>query len=98
MPASDYPAHELQPRNLSKHEIKNAHEVVYDFFTMSHMPEHREQLTQLFDLMVTGNYNRILTRRERSDIVYYFRRLEKMIEAVYVLNGQWEKVYTGKKE
>ncbi|MEO8403132.1 MAG: hypothetical protein ABI480_01000 [Chitinophagaceae bacterium] len=99
MPVSDYPAHELQPRNLTKYEIANPHEVVYDFFSMSHLPEHREQLTQVFDLLATGSYNsKLLNRKERSDLVYFFRRLEKMIEAVHIMNGEWEKVYEGEKD
>jgi hypothetical protein len=90
MPLQDYPAWELKPRKLSREEMENPMQVVHEFFSYGHLPEIRDQLWDLLKTTVTGNYCKMLTRRERSDLVYFYERLEKLIEAVHVLDNQHE--------
>jgi hypothetical protein len=84
MPISDYPAHVLEPRHLTKEEIENPYDLVSEFFSFGHLPEQRAYLTLLFDIAITGNY-RILSRREKSDLVYFYHWLEKALEALHLL-------------
>jgi hypothetical protein len=86
MPLQDYPVWELKPRKLSREEMENPMLVIHDFFSYGHLPEIRYQLWDLLKTAVTGNYCKLLTRRERSDMVYFYERLEKVIEAIHLLS------------
>ena len=87
MPLDDYAPYELKPRHLSKEEAADPMQVVHDFFSYGHIPEIREQLWELLKTTVTGNYSKILTRQERSDMVYFYERLQKVIEAIHILHA-----------
>jgi len=91
MPLQDYPSWELKPRKLSREERENPLEVVRDFFSYGHLPEIREQLWELLKTTVTGNYSKMLTRQERSNMLYFYERLEKLIEAVHMISQEEEK-------
>lgn len=88
MPLQDYPYWELKPRKLSREEMENPLQVVHDFFSYSHLPSIREQLWELLKTTVTGNYCKSLTGRERNDLIFFYEKLEKLIEAAHVLAVQ----------
>lgn len=88
MPLSDYPYWELKPRKLTKEEMENPMQVLHDFYSYSHLPAIREQLWELLRATVTGNYCSSLTRRERCDLLFFYEKLEKVIEATHVLTVQ----------
>jgi hypothetical protein len=86
MPLQDYPAWELKPRKLSFEEMEKPITVIHDFFSYGHLPEIREQLWELLKTTVAGNYCKILDRRERSNMLYFYEQLEKLVEAVHILH------------
>jgi len=50
------------------------------------LPEIREQLWDFLKATVTSNYNKLLSRRERSDMMYFYERLTKVLEAVHLVH------------
>jgi hypothetical protein len=86
MPLQDYPSRELEPRKLSREEVEDPLLVISDFFTYAHLPEIREQLWEMLKTTVTGGYCHVLNRRERADLVHFYEKLEKLIEAAHLLH------------
>jgi hypothetical protein len=85
MSAQDYPSWEVKPHSLTREEVENPLLVFHEFFSFGHMPDIREQMWELLKALVTGNYCRLLTRRERSDMVYFYEKLEKLVEAAHIV-------------
>lgn len=85
MPLQDYPSWELKPRKLSPEETEDPLLVIQDFFTYAHLPEIREQLWEMLKTMVTGGYCHVLKRQERADLMHFYEKLEKLIEAAHLL-------------
>lgn len=86
MPLHDYPSWELKPRLLSREETEDPIQVIHDFFNYAHLPEIREQLWQMLKAAVTGDYCSVMNQRERSDLVHFYERLGKLIEAAHLLH------------
>jgi hypothetical protein len=87
MPLQDYPTAEFSPRKLSKEEIENPRMVIENFFDFAHLPQIRKMYWELLKVMVCGNWNS-LDKPERTDMVYFFEKLEKIIEAVHIIFKQ----------
>ena len=86
MPLADYPPAELEPRKLTKEQIVNPIEVLHNFFDFVHLPEAREHLWELLKTTLTGNYCKTLTRSERSNLIYFYEQLEKLLEASHLIH------------
>ena len=91
MPLEDYRPAQLEPQKLSKEEIANPVQVIHNFFTNDHFPEVKNQLWCLLKTTVTGEYCGVLTRKERSDLLYFYEQLEKLVEATHVIHRQQKK-------
>jgi hypothetical protein len=85
MPINDYDLWELKPRNLTLAQREDPMLVIQDFFDYAHLPEARQQLWEMLKTIVTGNFPRTLNRRERTDLVYFYEQLEKLVEAAHLL-------------
>jgi len=85
MKSSDYPKSEWQPRLLSQEEVNEPEQVLVSFFDMANLPEARELLSLWLEATVTGSYNKKLTRRERNDIFFFYRQVEKLVEAAHLV-------------
>jgi hypothetical protein len=85
MRKEDYLAHEFLPRHLSKEQIADPYGVINDFFSMDFLPAHRRDLASLLKMTVTGDFNKMLNRKERSDLVYFHSWLEKVLEALHII-------------
>jgi hypothetical protein len=90
MPLSEYRPCELEPQKLTSIEIENPIMVIHSFFDFGHIPEIRMLMWDLLKTTVTGNYNRTLSRRERSDMVYFYERLEKLVEAAHLVHVSYK--------
>jgi len=88
MPLQDYPSWELKPRHLHGEELENPVKVIHDFYSYCHLPEIRRKLWELLKTAVTGDYSRALSGKERSDLVYFYEQLEKLIEGTHVIHLQ----------
>lgn len=85
MPLESYHPCELHPRELTADQISNPLLVLSEFFDFAHLPQHRQELKQLVEIVVTGSYSR-LSIEERGDVIYYFRLFEKLIEAAHLIH------------
>lgn len=76
----------FQPQKLSATEIANPYLVVYELFDYAHVPEIKEILLNWLKATVTGNYNQHLTRRERAELVFFFEKMERLVEAAHLIH------------
>ena len=87
MALKDYTNTELAPRKLEKEEIKDPMLVLDAFFDYAHLPQVREMLWTLLKTTVTSSYHK-QTVVERCDQVYFFERIEQLIEAAYIIHAR----------
>ncbi len=83
--SSKHPTPEMHPRKLSKQEMKDPYLVIEDFFNYAHLPQVREKLWQWFETTVTGNFSKQLSGRERSNMVFFYKQIEKLVEAAHII-------------
>ncbi len=73
---------------LSEEEISNPSLVIHELFDWAHFWQIRPILWDLFKATITGSYSNRYTKKERFDIVTLYEHIEKLIEAVHVINEQ----------
>ena len=83
--SSKPPSPEMHPRKLSKQEMKDPHLVIEDFFNYAHLPQVRDKLCQWFETTVTGNFSKQLSGRERSNMVFFYKQIERLVEAAHII-------------
>lgn len=85
MRLNDYQeAWEMKPRKLSIEEIEQPEAVIAEFFQYAHLPQVRYYLWELMKTAVTGSFPH-LKFRERTNLLYFYEQLEKLIESVHVM-------------
>ncbi len=72
---------------LSKEEISDPYLVLEELFDFAHLPQLRSMLWDWLKATVTGGYNKSLSSRERENILLLYEKVEKLIEAAHVLQG-----------
>ncbi len=87
MPLHDYPPAALHPCRLSREEAEDPYAVIQELFTYVHLPQAREQLWELLKTTVTGTWHQ-QKPKERSAILYFYEKLEKLIEAAHLIHEQ----------
>jgi len=87
MPIEDFPPTEFVPQRLTKEEIENPYKVIYSLFDFAHLPQIREILWDILKTIVSGNWNS-LSIEDRSDTLYFFEKLGKLIEAAHIIHQQ----------
>ena len=78
----------FQPRHLSQEEIANPYLVIHELFTYGDLPELQEQLWILLRAAATGDFNEVLTKLEQSNLFSFYELLEKLVEALYLIDMQ----------
>ncbi len=73
---------------LSEEELNNPFIVIHELFDWAHFWQIRPILWDLFKATITGSYSKRYTKKERFDIVTLYEHIEKLIEAVHVINEQ----------
>jgi hypothetical protein len=92
MPAALNLPDKLAPCKLTDDERLHPWLVIHNFFDYSDLPAIRENLWELFKVLVTGGYVKSsFSYRNRKDIVYFYEHLEKLIEAAHLLYWPKEK-------
>lgn len=61
-------------------------QVVHEFFDFSHLPQARELLWKWFTATVTEGFSSSLTYVEKANLVSFYERLEKLVEAAHLLH------------
>ena len=87
MPITDFPPTEFVPQRLTKEEIERPHMVIDNLFDFAHLPQVREMLWELLKVMVSGTWSS-LDSTTRSDILYFFEKLGKVVEAIHIIHKQ----------
>jgi hypothetical protein len=59
--------------------------VINGFFSYGDLPEIRQAMWEMHKTTVSGNFSKELNWRERSNIVYFYEQLAKLVKAVHVL-------------
>jgi hypothetical protein len=72
------------PRKLTGQEAEHPEMVIDEFFEFANLSEVRWYMWEMMTAMVTGTYNQ-LKKRERSNLLYFYERVEKLIEGIHVM-------------
>lgn len=86
MSLQDYPCWELKPRKLSPEEMEDPMAVIHDFFAYAHLPEIRALLWDMLKTIVAASYCHILNVQERTNLLHFYEKLEKLVEAAHLLH------------
>jgi len=70
----------------STEEINDAYKVIEDLFQIGDVFELQEMLWNSFKSNITGTYHKQLTRSERNDVVYIHEYMERLLDAVHIIN------------
>lgn len=70
-------------QNLSVMENTDPYSVIYELFDFADLSRIREYHWEYLKSTVTGSFNKELTRRDRSMLVFYHEMLGKLIEATH---------------
>lgn len=90
MSINGYPKSEFEPRKLSKEEIENPYQIIDNFFDFAHLPQIREELWEMLKLTVSSSYH-IQPRRDRANLLYFYEKLEQLVEAVHIIHQREKK-------
>ena len=84
-PNDHHEAWEMKPRKLTIEETEHPEMVIDEFFQYANLPELRWYLWEGTKTLVTGTFH-CLRSRERTNLIYFYERLEKLIEINHVLH------------
>lgn len=98
MNMSGYPEWEKQPRLLNKEEVENPYLVIEELFDFAHLPEIRNLLWEWLKTTVTGDFNESLDTREKSSLLFFYEKIEKLIEASHIILQLQKKEATQEQE
>lgn len=87
MSLTDYPSSELEPRKLGNEEIADPYKVIHSLFDFAHLPQIREMLWDFLKITVSGTWHALSTS-DRADMLYFFEKLEKVVEASHIIHKQ----------
>jgi len=71
---------------LTEEGLNDAYKVIEDIFQIGDVFDLQEMLWNSFKSNITGTYHKQLTRRERNDVVYIHEYMEKLLDAVHIIN------------
>jgi hypothetical protein len=70
---------------LSAEEKDDPQHVLQQFFDFARLPQAREFLWLWLKTTIAADFNKALTRRERSDLLHFYEQLQKLIEAAHLI-------------
>lgn len=91
MSLTQYPEWESYSHKLTREEAENPQTVLDEFFDYAHLPEVRDMLWLWLKTTVNGDFSDGLDGRERSSILFFYEKVEKLIEATHLLYMQQKK-------
>src|ERR1044072_2101003 len=83
--SNNHPQWYNQPLRLNQDQKKDPLPVFLDFFECYHLKDVREKLWQWVTEVVTSPYYISSEPLERSDHLYFYEKMELIIEAAFVL-------------
>jgi len=82
-----------QPLRLTEEQLNNPFLGLDDFFECYHLNETRELLWQWFSAVISSPGSISSEPLERSNHIYFYERIEELIEAAFVIKTNQNKVY-----
>lgn len=79
----NYPSWKEQ--NLTEVEMSDPHVVIERFFDFARLPEIKQMLREIFEIMVRKNYPHSPDSIQHDNIIYFFEKLEQLAEAAHRL-------------
>ena len=74
------------PIILSPEEINDPYLVLESFFDYARLPHVRDGMWQFLRTTVCGDFNtKMLSRRERGDLLYLYEQLGRLVEASHLI-------------
>jgi hypothetical protein len=77
-------AWEMKPRKLTIEELENPENTIDEIFQYANLPELRWYLWEGTKTLITGTFHN-LRPRERSNLIYFYEQIEKLIEINHVM-------------
>lgn len=74
--------------SLSPEEAANPAQVLLEFFEFAHLHQVKEMLEDIKNSVLTKRFRHLNYTREEDDLAYFFEKLEKLIEACYLLKAK----------
>ena len=74
-----------KPLRLSKKQKKDPARVVRDFYTWYHLGDLRHLLQEWMEAAITSENAQFESARDRSALYFFYRNIEQMAEAAYLL-------------
>lgn len=84
-------AWEMKPRKLTLEETEHPEMAIDEFFQYASLPQLRWYLWEGTKVLVTGTFH-TLRSRERSNLIYFYEQIEKLIEVNHVLHESRKKI------
>lgn len=86
MPLSNASVWKQPIHTLTEEEMADPYLVIDELFDFADLADARELLWDWLKTTVTGSYHKQLTSTERSALITMFEKIEKLLEAAYVLH------------
>ncbi len=77
--------------SLSPEEVSNPKLVLAELFDFADMDDARQLLWQWLKVTVTGTFHKELSSSEKAAIIDFYEKLEKLIEAAYLMQTKRQK-------
>lgn len=74
--------------SLSPEEVENPAQVLLEFFEFARLHQVKEMLQDIRNSVLTKRFTHLNYTREEDDLTYFFEKLEKLIEASYLLKAK----------
>ncbi|HEX2631129.1 MAG TPA: hypothetical protein VHM26_19075 [Chitinophagaceae bacterium] len=73
---------------LSHEEAADPAQVLLEFFEFAHLHQVKMMLEDIKNSVLTKRFSHLHYTREEDDLNYFFEKLEKLIEASYLLKAK----------
>lgn len=74
--------------SLSPSEAAHPAQVLLEFFEFLHLHQVKEMLEDIKSSVLAKRFSHLNYTREEDDLTYFFEKLEKLIEAAYLLKAK----------
>ena len=74
--------------SLSPEEAANPAQVLLEFFEFLHLHQVKEMMEDIKSSVLAKRFGHLNYTREEDDLIYFFEKLQKLIEAAYLLKAK----------
>lgn len=77
-----------QPIRLTEKQLHEPERILKEFFSWYHLDDFRELLWEWMQVAMTAENSVYETSKERSNLMFFYRNIELLVEAAYVLRQE----------